>query len=157
MTVNLPTGIAKSISRMSELSPLKQRLIIGVTALPMMTAIDYYNPFVDKDTRKTSAIRTAIKTIICTASGLLTRYLGGKIGAKMVSSGAIAVPAGLNAAQFTKRVADVFMVMGGIISVFAIDLPFINKSLNFVMDKVGNKKGGPQPLKPEKSGVNHYA
>lgn len=154
MTVNLSPAIAKTVSGMSELNPLMQRLIIGATALPMMTAIDYYNPFVDKNTRKTSAIRTAIKVIICTGSGLLTRYLGGKLGAKMVANGTIPVPPGLDPAQFVKRVSDVFMVLGGIASVFVIDLPFINKILNMVMKKVSPKPDGATAVKGK---VNHYA
>lgn len=156
MPVILPGGVAKAISSMSNLNPLNQRLIIGVTALPLMTGIDYLNPYVDKQTRKTSAVRTAIKVIICTASGLLTRYLGGKIGAKLVSNGTIPVPAGLSAQAFTKRVGDVFMVLGGIASVFAIDIPFINKILNTVMKKVSKAPAG-SSSKGSNAGINHFA
>jgi hypothetical protein len=151
--VVLPGNIAKTISGMSTLNPLNQRLIIGVTALPLMTGIDFLNPYVDKETRKTSAIRTAIKTVICTCSGMLARYLGGKVGTRLVKNGTIVVPKGVPAAAFGKRVGDVFMVLAGIASVFVIDIPFINRILNAVM-KTGGGHG--HETKP-KTGINHLA
>lgn len=157
MPLILPGGIAKTISNMSNLNPLNQRLIIGVTALPLMTGIDYLNPYVDKETRKTSAIRTTIKTIICTCSGLLARFLGGKIGTKLVENGSISVPNGLPAKVFGKRVGDVFMVMAGIASVFAIDVPFINRILNSVMKKVSKPGANNSHGNTSKPRMNHFA
>lgn len=153
MVINLGPKASQTIAKMGDLTPTMQRLIIGATALPMMTTIDAFNPYVDKQTRKTSAIRTAIKTVICTASGLLTRVIASKVGEKLVKNGKLAIPAGVDKAAYIGSVSKVFAVLGGIASVFIIDLPFINQILNAVMKKV--KPATPAPTE-QKGQVNHY-
>lgn len=51
----------------------QQRLAFGVAALAIQPVIDRFNPFVDTDTRKKSAVRSAAKAIACSATGVVIR------------------------------------------------------------------------------------
>lgn len=52
---------------------LKQRASLGVAALAFQPAIDYFNPMTDEKTRKFSVLKTIVKVVVGTISGLLVR------------------------------------------------------------------------------------
>ena len=54
----------------------EQRILIGATGLAIQPIIDLNNKNVDKETRKTSAWRTAAKIIVGTLVGVAVRYWG---------------------------------------------------------------------------------
>ena len=54
----------------------EQRILIGATGLAIQPFIDLNNKNVDKETRKTSAWRTAAKIIAGTIVGVAVRYWG---------------------------------------------------------------------------------
>lgn len=151
MLVRLGPGITRTIRSLSNMSPTTQRLIIGGTGLVSQTTIDALNPFVDEETRKFAAVRTAIRMIVCTSSGVLTREVGQKLGEWAVKTGKLAAPKGVSNLAFASAVGRVFAVVGAIFSIFLIDVPFINSILNFAMEKVfGKKPQGANPSGDEK-------
>ena len=139
MVVRLGPAATKQILNMANMSPTTQRLIIGATGLISHTTIDALNPLVDPETRKYAAVRSAVKMFICTVSGVLTREVGQKLGEYVVKHGKVKVPEGLSKAAFASSVGKVFAIVGAVASIFLIDVPFINKLLNFVMDKFVKK------------------
>lgn len=54
-------------------SPHWNRLALGVAAITTQPLMDYHNPKVDKDTARTSALRTLAKIIVCTSVGFVVR------------------------------------------------------------------------------------
>lgn len=82
-----PLGIkAQNILKSADnFSSIHQKLILGTFGLIVQPAIDLRNKEVDKDTRKVSALRSAAKAIIGTATGLVVRGLTIK-GAKLAFS-----------------------------------------------------------------------
>ena len=56
-------------------SPQGNRLVLGVAAISSQPAWDYFNPQVDKDTAKISAIRTGCEITVCTSVGFTIRSL----------------------------------------------------------------------------------
>lgn len=54
-------------------SPHWNRLAIGLAAITTQPFLDYFNPRVDKDTAKASALRTISKIIVCTSVGFAVR------------------------------------------------------------------------------------
>lgn len=63
----------KMLTKIENFSSVQQRLAIGGTALLIQPVIDLNNKEVDKDTRWVSAIRSAAKAIVGTATGILVR------------------------------------------------------------------------------------
>lgn len=63
----------KMLTKVENFSSVQQRLAIGGTALLIQPVIDLNNKEVDKDTRWVSAIRSAAKAIVGTATGILVR------------------------------------------------------------------------------------
>lgn len=157
MLVRVGPSVTRTIRNLSNMSPTTQRLIIGGTGLLSQTTIDAMNPFVDEDTRKYAAVRTAIRMVVCTTSGVLTREIGQKLGEWAVKTGKLAAPKGVSNLAFASAVGRVFAVVGAIFSIFLIDVPFINSILNFAMDKIfGAKKTTEEPANKEKK-VNIFA
>lgn len=157
MVVRLGPGTTKRILDLANMSPTTQRLAIGLTGLVSHTTIDAFNPYVDKDTRKYAAVRSAVKMFICTASGVLTREIGQKLGEYAVKTGKVTVPEGLSKVAFASSVGKVFAIIGAVVSIFAIDVPFINKLMNFVMDKLFKKKEEPAKVAQKDGQVNYNA
>ncbi len=52
---------------------LKQRATLGVAALVFQPIIDYCNPMTDKKTREFSVLKTVVKVVVGTISGLVVR------------------------------------------------------------------------------------
>ncbi|MGD9580198.1 MAG: hypothetical protein AB7V50_02395 [Vampirovibrionia bacterium] len=157
MVLRLGTSTTNGILHLANMSPTTQRLAIGVTGLLSHTTIDAFNPYVDKDTRKFAAVRSAVKMVICTASGVLTREIGQHLGELAVKTGMVRVPEGLTKAAFASSVGKVFAIIGAIVSIFAIDVPFINKLMNIVMDKLFPKKDNANGGTQKAGQVNYNA
>lgn len=64
---------AKVLDKVGSLQSPGQRLIFGVSALVLQPVLDIMNPWVDKDTKETSAIRSVAKAIVSTATGVVIR------------------------------------------------------------------------------------
>ena len=60
-------------------SPHWNRVAIGLAAISFQPWMDYFNPKVDRDTAKASALRTTAKVIVCTSVGFLVRGLSYKL------------------------------------------------------------------------------
>lgn len=69
----LGTNVQKVLKSADNFSSVHQKLILGTFGLIVQPAIDLRNKEVDKDTRKISALRSAAKAIIGTATGLVVR------------------------------------------------------------------------------------
>lgn len=63
------------LAKADNFSSVHQKLILGTFGLIAQPAIDLANKDVDKDTRKVSALRSAAKAIIGTATGLAVRSI----------------------------------------------------------------------------------
>src|SRR5574344_798301 len=66
---------AKHLNKLGDIisRPAQNRIIMGATALLTQSAIDYFNPKVDKKTAKTSRNRTIGKIVAGTAVGCVVR------------------------------------------------------------------------------------
>lgn len=126
----------KQVLKLADMSPSMQRLVIGATGIVSHTTIDALNPLVDEDTRKYAAVRSAVKMFICTASGVMTREIGQKLGEYAVKTGKLIPPADMSKVAFASSVGKIFAIIGAVVSIFIIDVPFINKLMNFVMKKI---------------------
>jgi hypothetical protein len=112
-----------------------QRAVLGGAAIMTQPLIDLNNQSVDKETRKYSAVKTAVKIVIGTSMGVATRYLFGTALAKCpkfigTASSFIKTPANVNAADFTKGVSMFVGCIGTVISTFLIDKPLTNPAIN---------------------------
>ena len=85
-------AVTQQISNFINFTPTHQRFTLGATGIVSQPALDYSNPWVDKDTRKYSAIKTAIKIFVGTITGVLSRYGGQKMGEWLVNTGKMEVP-----------------------------------------------------------------
>jgi len=146
-------GAGKVLDKIGALKSPGQRLAFGVAALALHPVMDKLNPWIDDETKKTSAIRSAAKAIACTLTGVIIReaciigtnaLLNGKKFAsklpefvtkdKSHSSAVIGTLAGLGIMMFTN---------------FLIDVPLTDK-LTHLFTKIANKKGnkGQAPKAP---------
>ena len=71
----LGTNVQNVLKSADNFSSVHQKLILGTFGLIVQPAIDLRNKEVDKDTRKISALRSAAKAIIGTATGLIVRTI----------------------------------------------------------------------------------
>lgn len=135
----------KVLDKIGALKSPGQRLAFGVAALMLHPVMDKFNPWVDEETRNTSAIRSAAKAIASTATGVVIReacilgtnaLLNGKTFASKLpefitkdknhTSAVIGTLAGLGIMMFTN---------------FLIDVPLTDK-LTHLFTKMAEKKGG---------------
>lgn len=63
------------LSGANNLSSVHQRIAIGTSAFLLQPLIDLRNKEVDKDTREVSAVRSAAKAVVGTATGIIIRDL----------------------------------------------------------------------------------
>lgn len=63
----------KYFSRFKDMSGTKQRAALGVAALVFQPAIDYANPMADEKTRKFSVLKTVVKAVVGTLTGIAIR------------------------------------------------------------------------------------
>ena len=86
---NLPNKELKNAAQLNKVgqalaSPHWNRLALGVTAMATQPALDYFNPKVDKETAKVSALRTIAKICVCTTVGFIVRGLSYKLADKFI-------------------------------------------------------------------------
>lgn len=86
---NLPNKEIKNVAALNKVgqalaSPHWNRLALGVAAITTQPAIDYFNPKVDRETAKTSSLRTLAKIIVCTSVGFLVRGACYKLADKYI-------------------------------------------------------------------------
>ena len=65
-------------------SPHWNRLALGVAAIATQPAFDLFNPKVDRETAKTSSLRTTAKIIVCTSVGFIVRGTCFKLADKFI-------------------------------------------------------------------------
>lgn len=155
----LSEGMTNQVIKLAKMNLIFQRVFVGLTALATIPFIDYFiNPGADEQTRKYASVRSAIKITICTLSGVLMRWGGGKLGNYLVKSNKVPFPIAekITEKDFIKRVSNIFMMYGAIASVFLLDIPFINKILNMVIDKYFKKPDANGTTTNAKK-VSHYA
>lgn len=68
----------KSFAWFESIDGFKQRAALGTAALLFQPAIDYANPMADEKTRKFSVLKTVVKAVVGTVTGLLIRKAGSK-------------------------------------------------------------------------------
>lgn len=135
----LKTITGKDLYAMAELSTAEQRGINGAFSLLIQPAVDIMvNRHINKADDETvaySGTKTVIKLAISTMSGVATRLLAQKYGAKLVP-GIIPVPKGVEEAIFRKGVSSAVSFIAVLASSIFLDIPVINTSLNFIMSKL---------------------
>ncbi len=71
--IELGKNAQTALGKINDFSSIHQRLAIGTFGLVIQPMIDIHNKEVDEETRKTSAVRSAAKAIIGTATGIVVR------------------------------------------------------------------------------------
>lgn len=89
----IPNKEIKDIKKFNKLgttlaSPHWNRVAIGVAAIASQPWMDYFNPKVDRDTAKASALRTTAKILVCTSVGFSVRGLSYKLVEKFAHASA---------------------------------------------------------------------
>lgn len=123
-------------------SSVAEKIPVAATAILFVPAIDYFNPDVDKSTREYSALKTSIKIGIGTITSFLARAVGQNIGEKITEKGLIK-PISERISQkpelmksFAESVGKYAAFITAMIAVLVLDIPLINKALNFSSDKL---------------------
>lgn len=134
---------AKALDKIGAMQSPSQRLIFGASALALHPVLDKLNPWVDEETRDTSARRSAAKAIACTVTGVTIRELC------ILSTNAL-----LNNENLTSKLPKYMLkdknhtagVIGTLMGLgimmftnFIIDVPLTNKLTN-LFTKNSNKK-----------------
>lgn len=137
--INLNVGAKATdlITRCGTMSSATQRLAIGLTGLALRPTIDYYNGQVDQETRKYSAIKTAVKVAITVFNGVLTRFAAEKIGIAIAKRRIIEpLSKTMKPEAFQQGMATAISFLATVLTTFTLDIPLINYGLNFVLDKL---------------------
>ncbi len=71
--LNIGPKASKALDKIGALKSPGQRLAFGVAALTLHPVMDRLNPWIDDETKETSAIRSAAKAIACTLTGVIIR------------------------------------------------------------------------------------
>lgn len=145
----------ESVMKLGEMSSSTHRLWIGATALMTRPAIDYFNGDVDKETRKYSAIKTAVKVAITVFNGVLTRLFAEAIGLRLARRGVIKPIHNVDPESFAKGVATVVSFLATVFTTFTLDIPLINSGLNFALDRIFPDKKNPPPASGKHDELRH--
>ncbi|EKE03567.1 MAG: hypothetical protein ACD_20C00183G0005 [uncultured bacterium] len=156
MTIIVGSKIIEGIKGL-QTSAVKERMVVAIPALIAFPVIDYFNKSVDEDTRKYSAVKSAIKVFIGTVDGLFARHVGQKIGEKWapklgekLAKGEIKIPGTEKIAEafkeatknpeaivsFSKSLGKTMAFVATLTSIVVMDIPFIDKALDFTMKKL---------------------
>lgn len=159
----------------------QQRGVLGAAAILTQPFIDLNNKNVDPETRKYSAVKTAVKICIGTGMGVLTRYLfgtalvknpqfitqntekltqlvnQGKIKQEVISKiktikPFIEIPEGKNIDEFQKGVSLFVGCIGTVISTIFVDKPLTNPIMNTAL-KLFNVADKPKTCEQPKAGA----
>lgn len=71
--LNIGPKASKALDKLGSLQSPGQRLAFGIAALTLHPVMDKMNPWIDDETKETSAIRSAAKAIACTLTGVIIR------------------------------------------------------------------------------------
>lgn len=71
--LNIGPKASKALDKLGALQSPGQRLAFGVAALALHPVMDKMNPWIDDETKETSAIRSTAKAIACTLTGVIIR------------------------------------------------------------------------------------
>lgn len=141
--LTIGSGTRRALDKIGALKSPGQRLAFGVAALVLHPVMDKLNPWVDDETKHTSAIRSAAKAVASTTTGVIIReacivgtnaLLNSKTLASKLpefitkdknhSSAVIGTLAGLSVMIFTN---------------FLIDVPLTDKLTHIFTNKFGKK------------------
>ena len=137
MSLIIGPSFTKQVYRAASMSSSVQRLAIGGTGLVLRPAIDIINPDVDKETRAYAATKTAVKVAVTVFNGVLTRIAAERFGHWLVKEGMVkAINPNVEAKAFANGVALAMSFLATVITTFTLDIPLINYSLNFILDKI---------------------
>lgn len=143
----------KYFDRLTHMSSFDQRLAIGAGTLLCQPPIDYFNPMTDEKTRKFSVIKTVVKILVGTATGLLIRKGGmilaerqlkdsekfiSKIKDKKIASKMKEICADDHKKkQFISNYGTVLGLLGVFIGDFTFDMPVAKFGIQFASDIFG--------------------
>lgn len=133
--ITTPVSVDSFIRSTGGMEGWAQRGVLGAAAILTQPFIDLNNKDVDKETRKYSAVKTAVKVLIGTSMGMATRYSFGTVLAKWpafvgnLSNSFIKLPT-KNPDQFTTGVSLLVGTVGTVITTFFIDKPLTNPLMN---------------------------
>jgi hypothetical protein len=157
-----PRVLSSGASRFVEWSGSKiaghhQRLFLGITAILSQPFIDYFNPLVDKDTRKHSTIRTVVKIIVGTAVGVAVRKLCIVASKPLLEKGIIkpltkgVLENNEKLQQYANQLGTFMGVIVSLFTNFAIDMPFTKMGYDWLRKKFDTNN------KPSKPSGGNYA
>jgi hypothetical protein len=151
MTWNVGPKAASLLTQCGSMSSATQRLAIGLTGLALRPTIDYYNGQVDPQTRKTAAIKTAVKVAITVFNGVLTRYAAERYGLYLAKKGIIQpLTHSMNPEAFRQGMATAVSFLATVLTTFTLDIPLINYGLNIALEKfLGPKSLDPKAPSPK--------
>jgi len=139
MKINLGEKTTRNISKISRINGWQNRAVYGVSALLSQPFFDYYNPSVDKDTRKFSLNKTLIKIIVGTSVGLASRVPFQKLGEHLFEKGYFGkkvLSENLDKARFKSCVGNVFSIIGAIAAMFSVDIVISNYLMSYFNKKI---------------------
>lgn len=159
-SITINPKIVQQCKKLTDMSSVGQRVIIGATALALQPIIDLKNKKVDKRTREISATRSIARAFVGTATGIGVRWGCIKLGeafskagkafdfkitekqaSKLAAAGRKVVKSLADATP--EQVRGYAGVMGTIVALgvmlftnFLLDVPLVNSMQNFLSDKV---------------------
>jgi len=149
-TLYVPKKVFSSVENMDS---VKQRLALGAAALAFQPAIDYFNPMVDEKTRKFSVLKTVVKAVVGTASGLAIRgaiikYTAKKMenpqkflsiikDSKLKESVAEILKDEEKKKKFRENLGTAFGLLGVAVGDFTFDMPMARYSIHHVAEALG--------------------
>ena len=143
MKIQLGEKTTKAIGKVSRINGWQNRAVYGVSALLSQPFFDYYNPCVDKDTRKFSLNKTLIKIVVGTSIGLATRYPFQKLGENLFEKGYFnskkLLSQNLDRARLKNCVGNVFSIIGAVLAMFSVDIVISNYLMSYFNKKIKEK------------------
>lgn len=145
----------KAFDTLGNIKSPGQRLIFGVSALAIHPVLDKMNPWVDEDTKETSAIRSAAKAIASTLTGVIIRE-GCIIGTNAILNNKTLTSKlpkyMLKDKNHTSAVIGTLMGLGVMIFTnFIIDVPLTDKFTSIFTKMRTGKKGQKTDTKENKN------
>lgn len=143
----------KPFSWLTHMNSFQQRFAIGVGALLCQPPIDYFNPMTDEKTRKFSVIKTVVKIVVGTTTGLIVRKAGMMMAEHQLKDSAkfISKIKDVNIAkkmkeicsddnrkkQFISNYGTVLGLLTMYVGDFTFDMPIAKFGIQFVTDALG--------------------
>lgn len=148
--ISIGPKTAKVLDKVGALKSPGQRLAFGIAALTLHPIMDKLNPWVDDETKNTSAIRSAAKAVASTTTGVMIREIcivgtNALLGNKKLAS---YLPEFMTKDKnHTSAVVGTLAGLGIMIFTnFLIDVPLTDK-LTHIFTNFANKKGSKKETK----------